>query len=123
MKGNDVTNEYSTNFVHVKLGDDVRIEQYVDGELSKAIPLTADQAAYVGEVLHKPLEVTTVEELDALPIGSVVLSDAYTGQSGQKISFQRWDDGDWHRGARSGDTHPDNFLPATVLYSPVVSGE
>lgn len=66
---------------------------------------------------RKPCQVTTEEELDALPPGSVVLSLSYLGQpSGQRISFQRWADGDWHRGARSGSTHPDNFLPATVLH-------
>lgn len=66
---------------------------------------------------RKPQQVTTEEELDALPPGSVVLSLSYLGQpSGQRISFQRWPDGDWHRGARSGSTHPDNFLPATVLH-------
>jgi hypothetical protein len=69
----------------------------------------------------KPRAITTAEELDALPIGAVVLSETYTGQSGQQISFQRWDDGDWHRGARSSDTHPDNFLPATVIYEPADS--
>lgn len=65
----------------------------------------------------EPRQVSTEEELDALPPGSVVLSLSYLGQpSGQRISFQRWADGDWHRGARSGSTHPDNFLPATVLH-------
>ncbi|AYN57898.1 hypothetical protein PP640_gp46 [Arthrobacter phage Faja] len=68
---------------------------------------------------QKPRQVTTEEELDDLPPGSVVLSLSYLGQpSGQRISFQRWADGDWHRGARSGSTHPDNFLPATVLHEP-----
>jgi len=61
--------------------------------------------------------VVTEEELDALPAWSVVLSDAYTHhESGRRISFQRWDDGRWHRGGRSASTHPDNFLPATVLH-------
>jgi hypothetical protein len=66
----------------------------------------------------KPRTITTAEELDALPNGSVVLSDVYRAHHGQAISFQRWEDGCWHRGARSSDTHPDNFLPAIVLYSP-----
>lgn len=66
---------------------------------------------------RRPRQVTTVEELNALPVGSVVLSDAYRHSiEDWPVSFQRWGDGDWHRGARSGDTHPDNFLPATVLH-------
>jgi hypothetical protein len=73
---------------------------------------------------RKPRTVTTVAELDALPVGSVVLSDTYRymvhggGDVGWPITFQRWDSGLWYRGGRSSDTHPDNFLPATVLYSP-----
>jgi hypothetical protein len=65
---------------------------------------------------RKPQQVATAEELDALPPGSVVLSASYMSQNDQRISFQRWDDGDWHRGARCGSTHPDNFLPVTVLH-------
>jgi hypothetical protein len=61
--------------------------------------------------------IATEEELDALPAWSVVLSEAYTHhRSGKRIAFQRWDDDDWHRGGRAASTHPDNFLPATVLY-------
>lgn len=72
----------------------------------------------------RPRTVSTVEELDALPEGTVVLSDAYRymmhggADCGWPVSFQKWPDGDWHRGARSSDTHPDNFLPASVLYEP-----
>jgi hypothetical protein len=66
----------------------------------------------------KPRTITTAEELDTLPNGSVVLSDVYISNHGQAISFQRWEDGLWHRGARSSFTDPDNFLPATVLYEP-----
>lgn len=63
--------------------------------------------------------VTTEEELDALPVGSVVLSEEVTHhEGGWPLSYQRWQDGDWHRGARSGSTHPDNFLPAVVLHAP-----
>jgi hypothetical protein len=65
----------------------------------------------------KENRITTAEELDALPEWSVVLSDTYRHHaSGQRLSFQRWDDGAWHRGGRSASTHPDNFLPATVLH-------
>ena len=66
---------------------------------------------------RKPRTITTTEELDRLPVGAVVLSEKYLSHSDQwRVSFQRWHDGTWHRGARSGDTHPDNFLPATVLH-------
>lgn len=68
---------------------------------------------------RKPRTITTVEELDALRVGSVVLSEGYGHHANQMlISFQRWWDGEWHRGARAGSTHPDNFLPATVLHEP-----
>jgi hypothetical protein len=68
---------------------------------------------------RKPRTITTVEELDALPNGSVVLSQVYRHYlNGMDISFQRWEDGLWHRGARSSDTHPDNFLPVTVIHEP-----
>lgn len=66
-----------------------------------------------------PRVITTVEELDALPMGSVVLSQSMDHYSGDfPISFQRWANGEWHRPGRSADTHHDNFLPATVLYEP-----
>lgn len=65
--------------------------------------------------------IATAEELDALPVGSVVLSHAYTHhENGMPIAFQRWTDGAWHRGARSSDTHPDNIIPATVLHRPAL---
>lgn len=64
--------------------------------------------------------VTTEEELDALPNWSVVLSEKYLTASDDRIAFQRWHDGRWHRGGRSGDTHPDYFLPAAVLWEPEV---
>lgn len=68
-----------------------------------------------------PRIIKTPEELDILPVGAVVLSEPYTHhENGVRISFQRWDDGQWHRGARAGSTHPDNFLPVTVLFDPAV---
>jgi hypothetical protein len=83
-------------------------------------------ARFVDEELRsrgwvKPRTITTAEELDALPNGTVVLSIGYHSDvDGTAISFQRWYDGDWHRGARSGSTHPDNFLPVTVLHEPTL---
>lgn len=72
---------------------------------------------------HKPRVITTLEELDALPMGSVVLSqeaEHYTGDFW--ISYQLWADNEWHRPGRASHTHPDNFLPATVLYEPTPGG-
>lgn len=66
-------------------------------------------------------EVTSVEELDQLPIGSAVLSEKYIAQQEDEeypCVFQKLYTGDWHRGGRSSDTHPDYFLPARVLYRP-----
>lgn len=66
---------------------------------------------------------TTAEELDTLPVGAVVLSGAYLlHANGQHIAFQRWEGGDWHRGGRSGSTHPDYIVPATVLHDPRHAG-
>ncbi|UYL88331.1 hypothetical protein SEA_EVEPICKLES_44 [Arthrobacter phage EvePickles] len=92
--------------------------------LGRTAPSAADKVLAAG--YRKPRIITTTEELDSLPVGSVVLSDAYRymvhggADCGWPIAFQRWDDKLWHRGARSGDTHPDNFLPATVLHEPEV---
>ena len=75
-----------------------------------------DAVSFYG-LVRKPRTITTTEELDTLPVGSVVLSDKYLTHSDQwRVAFQRWNDGLWHRGGRLGDTHPDNFLPATVLH-------
>ena len=74
-----MSTDVSTDFVHVKLGDNIRLEQYVGGELAKFIPLTPEQAAYVGDVLHKPRTITTADEANALLAESVVLGPARTG--------------------------------------------
>ncbi|MGP9033657.1 hypothetical protein ACT17S_11365 [Glutamicibacter mysorens] len=69
-------------------------------------------------------EVNSVEELDALPVGTVVLSTAYVAkQDGYEYpcAFQKLYTGEWHRGGRLSDTHPDYFLPARVLCHPEVS--
>lgn len=67
--------------------------------------------------------VTTVGELEPLPVGSVVLADAAHQDSSQgagsyHLAFQRLYDGRWHRGGRSRDTDPDFIVPATVLFRP-----
>lgn len=78
-------------------------------------------SAYLAAALP---EVTSVEELDQLPIGSAVLSEKYIAQQEAEeypCVFQKLYTGDWHRGGRSSDTHPDYFLPARVLYRPEVN--
>jgi len=67
--------------------------------------------------------VTSVDQLDALPVGSVVLADATHQESPQDtgsypLAFQKLYDGKWHRGGRSRDTDPDFITPATVLFRP-----
>lgn len=77
----------------------------------------ADKAIAAG--YRKSRTITTVEKLDALPEGSVVISPEYRHyRNGMQVSFQKWDDGRWYRGGRGRDTHSDYFLPATVLYEP-----
>lgn len=67
-------------------------------------------------------EITTAAELDALPVGSIVLSAAthedVRGAESYRLVFQKLYNRNWHRGGRSRDTHPDYVLPATVLYRP-----
>lgn len=54
-------------------------------------------------------QITTLAELEALPVGSAVLSAT-------EVVYQRFSDGLWYRPARRSDTHPDNIaLPARVL--------
>lgn len=83
--------------------------------LGKTAPRAADAILAAG--YRKPRTVTTDEELDALPEGTVVLSETYRHFVDEwQVSLQRWSDGAWHRGGRAASTHPDNFLPATVIY-------
>lgn len=92
---------------------------YGDLEVRTPDIRAAESILAAGYSKPRTITITTVEELDALPVGSVVLSEGYTHHANEMpISFQRWTGGDWHRGARAGNTHPDNFLPATVLYTP-----
>jgi hypothetical protein len=69
-------------------------------------------------------EITTASELDALPIGSVVLTaqphkdTPFDDDGAYRLVFQRVYDGSWRRSGRARDTHPDYVLPATVLHRP-----
>lgn len=61
----------------------------------------------------KPRQVTTVEELDALPDMSVIMPVS------EGDSYQKYD-GEWFIWGGGGCDAEDLALPATVLYSPVV---
>lgn len=61
----------------------------------------------------KPRIITTVEELDALPEGSVILTN------GGEDSAQKDGEGEWYLwGGNFGLDSEDIFLPATVLHTP-----
>lgn len=66
--------------------------------------------------------VSTPAELDALPVGSVVLTDGKRldarGPGSYRLSFQRLYDGEWHRPGRSRGTDVEYVVPATVLFRP-----
>ena len=85
-----------------------------------AEPKLIEKATNAGLAVAQPV-VNNVEELNKLPVGAVVLSEGYMArQEGEEYPgvFQKLYTGDWHRGGRSSDTHPDYFLPARVLYLP-----
>lgn len=66
-------------------------------------------------------QITTAEEMDALPVGSVVLSEAYrrdTNDVRYRCAFQRLYDGAWYRGGRFRDTEVAYILPAVILHRP-----
>lgn len=67
---------------------------------------------------RRPRQVTTVEELDALPFGSVILDR--TGLSLHKNEFTGWRASN---GAKdiSPEMLSNEAFPATVLYSPMVA--
>lgn len=58
---------------------------------------------------RRPRQVTTVEELDALPAGTVI-------HDGDPLTCCKWGDGTW--GTFAGDSYPTSriTLPATVLH-------
>lgn len=83
-------------------------KRYCD-ELATAALAAADNAATI----------TTVEGLDALPVGSVVLSDEYRYSltyPNYTVSFQKLYDDSWHRGGRASNTHPSVIIPARVIH-------
>lgn len=64
--------------------------------------------------------ITTAAELDALPVGSVVL--AAIGRQDSRVTYelalQRLYDGDWYRPGRARSADPGYIVPATVLFRP-----
>lgn len=83
-------------------------KRYCD-TMARAALAAADKAATI----------TTVEELEALPVGTVVSSDGYRYSltyPNYPVSFQKLYDGLWHRGGRTADTHPELIIPARVIH-------
>lgn len=89
----------------------VRIERY------KAMAEGVISAGYA-----KPRQITTVEELDALPVGSVVLHNGrafqhYPAYPAPFNEYRKWKctDGGFVRSTKDGSS----ILPVTVLYEPL----
>ncbi|MGP5391519.1 hypothetical protein [Glutamicibacter arilaitensis] len=67
--------------------------------------------------------VNSMEELEALPVGSVILSESYQYSltvPNYPVVFQKLYTQEWHRGGRLADTHPEIIIPARVIYQPEV---
>lgn len=79
-----------------------------------------DADAIIASGYRKPRTITTAEELDALAVGSVVLTATSRPEHPLVASQKYFNGGDpiWHRGGRLGGTHGDYILPATVLFEP-----
>lgn len=78
-------------------------------------------AAILAAGYSKPRQVSTVEELDALPVGSVVLHNGrafqhYPAHPAPFDEYQKWKcgDGGFVRSTKDGRS----ILPATVLHEP-----
>lgn len=67
-------------------------------------------SALIAKGYRRPRTVTTVEELDALPIGSVVLDRS--GKAWHSLGTREW----WVGGVTIRGGHPRELLPATVLH-------
>lgn len=88
-------------------------------DMSVVLDKTADAILAAG--YRKPRTITTVEELDALPVGSVVLHSGrafqhYPAYPAPFDEYQKWKcgDGGFVRSTKDGSS----ILPATVLYEP-----
>lgn len=92
------------------------------GEIREQVELAVQHVLAAGYT--KQRTVATVEELDALPVGSVVLHGGRTFQHYPAYpapfdEYQKWKcpDGGFVRSTKDGTA----ILPATVLYSPEVA--
>lgn len=72
-----------------------------------------DQIEAVWAVMHPVL--TTAEELDALPTGSIIRDKS--GQAWQKVADSYWHAALWKQGNSSADVAA-HLCPAVVLYRP-----
>jgi len=99
--------------------DDTAVGSRFDGVGVSNPDVIADSILAAG--YRKPRTITTVEELDALPVGSVVLHDGrafqhYPAYPAPFDEYQKWKcgDGGFVRSTNDGSM----ILPATVLYEP-----
>lgn len=83
------------------------------GDMSAVLDKTADAILAAGYT--KPRTITTAEELDALPFGSVILDPI--GLSLHKNEFTGWRASNGAKGITL-DMLANEALPATVLYEP-----
>jgi len=89
------------------------------GERYAGVPEVADAILAAG--YSNPRTISTVEELDQLPAGSVILRNGrafqhYPAHSAPFDEYQKWKcaDGGFVRSTKDGSS----ILPATVLYEP-----
>lgn len=94
-------------------GDILRVHPDGETPVFEGDQRTADALLAAG--YRKPQHVTTIEELDALPIGSVILDPA--GLSLHKNEFTGWRASNGAKNIPAGLLELE-ALPATVLYEP-----
>ena len=78
-----------------------------------------ERAARIIAAADKAATITTVQALDARPVGTVVVSERYKyslTHPNYPVSFQKLYDGRWHRGGRSSDTCPGLIVPARAIH-------
>jgi hypothetical protein len=93
-------------------------EEYLDGDVAK---FTLAHAAHVAAALRESRTVRTVEQLDALPVGTVVRELATDGFVLESYHDQIWQETRW---LYPGDDDPQDRpgLPARVLFLPSEDG-
>jgi hypothetical protein len=113
------------NWTPKQWSDDAeRIMNHIDGASSALLNGHVNGLLKTIKTLRRELEprqITTVEELDALPVGSVVLHGGrafqhYPAYPAPFDEYQKWKcgDGGFVRSTKDGSS----ILPATVLYEP-----